>query len=235
MSERQALVRRLNAWLILTSSLLPAALVVVFVAGRWPEYWKWIASEDTPMTSLEVAVLYTTALAAWGAAATCFLRGWADDGRRWVLLGTGFLWLCLDDRFAIHERIRDGFLAPRNIAIPYLPVGPGDFILLVYMAVGLASLAWFLPLWRRHPGARRHFMAGVAVAAVAVLLDAYDVHRLDLALQRLEQTVEECLELAAQVLFLQGVLMAWVETVVAAEADGRVEVDLAQGQRRGKC
>jgi len=220
MNSKHELARQLNRHLLLASSLIPAALVGVFVIGRWPEYWKWIASEDTPMTSLEVAVLYTTALACWGAAATCHLRGLRADGARWVLLGAGFFWLCLDDRFAIHERIRDGFLAPRGVSIPFLPVGPGDFILLIYMAIGLASLAWLLPLWRRHRQARRHFVAGVAVAAVAVLMDAYDIHGFGLEFQRLEQTVEECLELAAQVLFLQGVLMAWLEAVVFAGRDG---------------
>jgi hypothetical protein len=211
----QARLHTVARYLMLASSLLPALLVAVFIVGRWPEYWKWIASEDTPMTTLEVSVMYATALACWGAAVTDYLRGGSDFVRRWTLLGAGFLWLAMDDRFAIHERIRDGFLAPHDIRIPGLPVGPGDFILIVYLLAGLALQPWLLPLWRRHAAARRRFLAGVAVAATAVLLDAYDIHSLDLAGQRLEQTLEECLELVAQVLFLQGVLLAWLEAVIS--------------------
>jgi len=206
---------RLRRYLLLGSSLLPFLLTVVFIVGRWPEYWKWIASEDTPMTSLEVTVLYTCALGAWGAAATHYLRADGGLARRWLVLGGGFLYLCMDDRFAIHERIRDRLLAPHDISIPFLPVGPGDFILLIYMLLGLALLPWLLPLWRQHPQARRHFVAGVGVAALAVLMDAYDIHRFSLDWQRLEQTVEECLELTAQVLFLQGILLAWLDDVLA--------------------
>ena len=204
---------QITRWLLWASTLLPLALVAVFIVGRWPEYWKWIAAEDTPMTSLEVTVMYTTALVCWGAAATAALRDHLGDVRRWLYLGSGFLWLCLDDRFALHERIRDRILIPHDVRIPLLPVGPGDFILLIYMAIGLASLRWLLLLWQAHRGARRRFIAGVAVAAFAILLDAYDIHDTSLAFQRFEQTLEECLELIAQMLFLQGVLVAWLETI----------------------
>ena len=198
---------------LLISSLLPAVLVAVFIAGRWPEYWKWIASEDTPMTSLEVAVMYTTALACWLDGAFHYLRSGEGMVRRYLALGAGFLWLAMDDRFALHERVRDQFLAPHNVAIPFLPMGPGDFIVLLYMLAGLALLPWLWPLFAGKRRAIRHFAAGVAVAAVAVLMDAYDIHRLSMDAQRLEQTLEECLELCAQVLFLQGVLIAWLDDV----------------------
>ncbi|MFV5215569.1 hypothetical protein ACLIIZ_17740 [Azonexus caeni] len=211
------LTRRLRRTLLLASSLLPLSMTAIFIVGRWPEYWKWIASEDTPMTSLEVAVMYTCALAAWAAAAMHHLRGAADPARRWLVLGAGFLFLSLDDRFAIHERIRDQFLAPHAISLPFLPLAPGDFVLLLYMLGGLLVLPWLLPLWRQHQAARRRFLTGVGVAALAVLVDAWDIHRLDLAGQRLLQTVEECLELAAQVLFLQGILLAWLADAQAGD------------------
>ena len=161
MNTPSARLAQITRWLLWASTLLPLALVAVFIVGRWPEYWKWIAAEDTPMTSLEVTVMYTTALVCWGAAATAALRGHTGDVKRWLYLGSGFLWLCLDDRFALHERIRDRILIPHDVRIPFLPVGPGDFILLIYMAIGLASLRWLLPLWQAHRSARRRFIAGV--------------------------------------------------------------------------
>lgn len=210
MSVQEIRYARVASVLLWVSTLLPVAMVLVLIAARWPEYWKWIAAEDTPMTSLEVAVMYTTALLSAGAACTAYLRGESAAMRRWLLLGAGFFWLCLDDRFAIHERIRDGLLAPRGVSIPFLPVAPGDFILLIYMLFGLAVLPWLLPLWQQHFAARRRFIAGVIVAACAVLLDALDIHSLGQDALRLEQTIEECLELVAQLLFMQGVFLAWL-------------------------
>ena len=204
---------KLQTAVLSISALLPALLVAVFIAGRWPEYWKWIASEDTPMTSLEVTVMYTIMLACWLAAAFHYVLGAQGVFRRWFVLGGGFLWLAMDDRFAIHERIRDRILAPADISIPFLPMAPGDFIILLYMLAGLALLPWLLPLFAGKRKAMRRFGAGVIIAAIAVLMDAFDIHRLSLDIQRFEQTLEECLELCAQVLFLQGLLLAWLDDV----------------------
>jgi hypothetical protein len=197
----------IEKFLLAATVLLPFSLVVVFMLGRWPEYWKWIASEDTPMTSLEVTVMYTTALVCWVGAAQSYFHHDESRSKKWVALGFGFLWLAMDDRFAIHERIRDHILIPHHISIPLLPIGPGDFILLIYMVVGLALLPWFFAIFKAHKKALVRFLCGVAVAVFAVMLDAYDWHQASLDVQRFEQTIEEIFELIAQVLFLQGCVM----------------------------
>jgi hypothetical protein len=153
--------------------------------------------------------MYTTALVCWACAGWQYLDFNAARSSQWFVLGTGFLWLALDDRFAIHERVRDGFLAPRHIAIPFLPIAAGDFILLLYMLMGLLILRWAMPIFAEHPALRKKFLAGAIVAVSAVFLDAYNIEQLDLQAQRLEQTIEEILELIAQVLFLQGAIVGW--------------------------
>lgn len=201
------------------TTVLPALMVAGFIAGRWPEYWKWIASEDTPMTSLEVTIMFTTMLACWLAAAFHYLQGRSGLCQRWFVLGAGFLFLAMDDRFAIHERIRDRILAPNGISIPFLPMSPGDFIVLLYLVAGIAILPWLRPLFAGKTRAVRLFGAGVVIAALAVLMDAFDIHRLGIEAQRLQQTGEEILELCAQVLFLQGLLLAWLDDVRAASGN----------------
>jgi hypothetical protein len=202
-------LKRLRRDLIWATTVVPALSVLILILVRFPEYWKWIASEDTPMTTLEVAVMYTTALVCWACAGWQYLDFNSKKSARWFVLGMGFLWSALDDRFAIHERVRDGFLAPRQIAIPFLPVAAGDFILLLYMVMGLLLLRWVMPILAEHPALRKKFLAGVGVAAAAVILDAYNIEQLDLQAQRFEQTIEEILELTAQVFFLQGAIVGW--------------------------
>lgn len=207
-------IQRLVLW---SSALLPAAFVAFLLVARWPEYWKWINYEDTPMTSLEVTVMYTSALVAFAGGAHAWLHG-SRDRWSWWLLGAAFFYFALDDRFAIHERIRDHILAPHDVRIPFLPwTAPGDIILLVYALVGLALLPRLLPVFKGTRAAHVRLLCAVAVAAVAVLLDAYDIHRLSVDLQRLEQVVEECLELTAQVLFLQAFVLAWFSRLRAAQ------------------
>jgi hypothetical protein len=207
---------KLQRYLILTTIIFPTLSVLVFVAAQWPQYWKWIATEDTPMTTLQVAVMYTIALVSWANAGLQHLRFNAAKSVRWLVLGCSFFWFALDDRFAIHERIRDSFLAPRHVSISFLPIAAGDFVLLFYMAVGLFTLKWLLPIFQETKTIRNRFLAGIAVAALVITVDAYDIHRLDINAERLEQTVEEVLELIAQMLFLQGAIIAWFTSI----ADG---------------
>jgi uncharacterized protein with PQ loop repeat len=215
-------LHKLQRNIILITIIFPALSVVIFVAAQWPQYWKWIATEDTPMTTLQVAVMYTIALVCWSIAGLNHLRFNAARSIRWLVLGSSFFWFALDDRFAIHERIRDSFLAPKGVVIPFLPIAPGDFILPFYMAVGLLTLKWLLPIFQENKTIRNRFLAGIAVSALVITVDAYDIHRLDMNAERLEQTVEEVGELIAQTLFLQGSIFAWFKLI----ADGAKVTEL---------
>jgi len=201
---------RLRSALLWLSALLPAGFVALLILAQWPNYWLWINFEHTPMTTLEVAVMFATAMAAFVAGARAWLSR-APQAATWWLLAAAFLWFALDDRFALHERLRDRVLAPHGVSIPFLPwVAPGDFIMLGYAAVGLI----FLPrVWRlicADPGAHARLIAAVVFAIAAVALDSIDLASLSIPMQRFEQTLEECLELAAQVAFLQTFLCAFL-------------------------
>jgi uncharacterized protein with PQ loop repeat len=222
-----ARLNKLQRYLIYITIVFPALSVLIFVAAQWPQYWKWIATEDTPMTTLQVAVMYTIALVSWTISGLHHLRFNSAKSSRWLVLGCSFFWFALDDRFAIHERIRDSFLAPRHISIPFLPIAAGDFVLLFYMAVGLLTLKWLLPIFQESKTIRNRFLAGIAVAVLVITVDAYDIHRLDINAERLEQTVEEIFELIAQILFLQGAIIAWFKSI----ADGIKAQELTDAEK----
>jgi hypothetical protein len=202
-----ARLAQVERWLFASTIAIPAAFVVFFIVARWPEYWMWINFENTPMTSLEVGVMYTAALVAAACGTVYHVTDFDRFAARWWwALGAALFYLGLDDRFAIHERIRDQLLAPAGIRIPGLPIAPGDFILLAYALVGLVFTWKGRALWRARPAIERCFLAGVIVSAVAVLMDAYDIARFSIPAQRLEQTLEEICELIGQTCFL---LAAW--------------------------
>jgi hypothetical protein len=186
-------------------------LVPVGLAGvAWPRYWTYLAAEQTPMTWLQSVVLVL-------AAATCALVGFmlrpgAGGSHRcpgaWALLSVGFGWLALDERFAVHERIRDGFLAPRGIRLPFLPwVAPGDFLLLAVGVVGLAVLPMVWRAVRVEPWSRRLLAVGVALAVAAVAADSIDPSTWSQTAERFEQSAEEAVELGSGLAFLSAVLI----------------------------
>ncbi|QBI52615.1 hypothetical protein [Streptomonospora litoralis] len=206
--------------------LVPTALA----AARRPEWWTWIAPELTPMTWVQTVVLM---LAAAGSllVGTVLRRTGAPRTWVWPVLGAGFLALAVDDRFALHERVRDGYLAPRGITVPFLPwVAPGDFLI---MGVAVAGLAFLPAVWRAvrvDAWSRSALAVGVLLAVAAVGLDSVDPHTWSTAGERLQQSFEEVLELGsglalfgAVALRLMGLLAIHVRPAAAPSAAPPVE------------
>lgn len=185
--------------------LAPLALAAV----RWPRYWTWIAPEQTPMTWLQSVVLVLASAAALLLLTLLRLRGGtASERRPWQVLAVGFAALAVDERFALHERVRDGVLAPRDVRVPFLPwVAPGDFLVLLIAVTGLAVLPLVLPGLRGDRSAQVLFAAGVGLAALAVGTDSVDPATWSIEVERVQQSLEEVVELAAGLCLLGAVLL----------------------------
>lgn len=209
----------------ITIVLAPTALAL----AQWPSWWEWIAKEQTPMTWLQSVVLVVAALLSALVGVAVAARR-AGPARPWLVLGAGLTVLALDERFALHERIRDRLLAPREISVPILSrVGPGDFLLMVVGLVGLVMLPVVLRGLATDRSARNAFVLGVLLSVVAVAMDSVDPAAMSLAAERLEQTAEESVELAAGVAFATALalrllgLLDPVEPIAADPVATRVQ------------
>lgn len=202
--RRLLLAASLATWL-LTPLLLGAA--------RWPSWWTWIAPEQTPMTWLQSVALV---LAAAGCLLLCAVLRETGSGhtRVWLLFAGGLLVLAFDERFAIHERFRDGFLAPRGVSVPFLPwVAPGDFLVLGVAVTGLFALPWIWRAVRPDRTARLTFIAGIALACVAVASDSIDPATWSVEAERLQQSAEEVVELGAGLCLLCTIALRLLGTL----------------------
>lgn len=179
---------------------------LLLVTVAWPEYWRYVAPETSPLAWWESVLLalssFTCLLLAWDA--------WVREERRtvragWLTAAAGFALLALDERFAVHERIRDRFLKPTGIRLfPWMEAG--DWLIPLYALTGLA-VAW--GIWRLldRPQARRFFAAALVLAFCAAAMDTVDVRSLNLAMERLLQSVEEIVEALAMTAFLSAFLL----------------------------
>lgn len=229
-------LHRRRAGRLLTLALLALWLLAptVLAAAQWPRWWTWIASEQTPMTWLQSVVLV---LCAAGSLLLGHLMSVRSDrsASTWCLLAAGFGALAVDERFALHERVRDGVLAPRGITVPFLPwVAPGDFLVLGIAALGLVLLPRVWRAVRGSAGARRALVLGVVLGAVAAGVDSVDPATWSLSAERLQQSGEEVVELGSGLSLLAAVglrlldaLHALVDppaaAVAAAPAAGQVD------------
>jgi hypothetical protein len=180
---------------------------VLLMAARSPTWWEWVAPEQTPMTWLQSVVLVLASAGALLVGHVVRLRG-GPRPTAWWLLAVGFAGLAFDERFAVHERVRDGVLAPRGVSVPFLPwVAPGDFLVL---AVGVAGLAVLPLVWRavrEDRAARVALLLGVGLAVVAVGMDSIDPSTWSVAAERVQQTAEEVVELGSGLALLAAVVL----------------------------
>ena len=200
--------RRRHAALAL---LLPLATLVsagTLAAAQWPDYWVWIAPERTPMTFLEALLLFSAALlSGLLALLAVYEERPAPERRTWALASLGFAFLGADERFALHERLRDNVLADLGVGLPW--GAPGDYLLLLYLAAGLLLLPALLELFRSDRPSTGMFVTGVCLAAAAVLADSLDVRSAAPGTERLAQSVEEVVEALAGSL-LAGALLHYL-------------------------
>ncbi|CAI6068633.1 hypothetical protein [Cohnella sp. JJ-181] len=133
----------------------------------------------------------------------------------WTLTAAAFAWLALDERFALHERLRDRYLKRTGVRLlPWMEAG--DWLIPVYAVCGLAAVWGLWRLLGRAAAPRAFFAAGLLIALCAVSMDTIDIRSLGKSSERLLQTIEECLETAAMTAFasaflsvLTGRLSAW--------------------------
>lgn len=193
-------LQRTARWAAVLLPLGMAAATAFLAWARWPRYWLWIALEETPFTFLKALLLYTTAGCAAVLALTSDLAGRPRAERRgWWLVALGFLYLMADDRFAFHERIRDHVLAPLGWRLPW--GAPGDYVTLVYFLIALLMLPTVMRLYRPHPLAARLLVAAVALAGAAFAADSVNPFDMPVAVERLEQTLEEAVKGLADAFF----------------------------------
>ncbi len=198
-------------WGVAAIVTLPVGFVALLTLLPWPEWWKWVIFERTPMTWLQSVLL----LACAAFSALSLLPGLFELPRREVLarlfMTCSFLALTLDERFALHERLRDRLLAPQDIGFPLFPwVEPGNFVLLLALIVFLALLPWLRRAYATG-WPRRLFLIAVALAVAPVGMDSLDVHEWSLGAQRLQQYLEELLEMSVMLVLLVAGYRDWLE------------------------
>ncbi len=157
--------------------LLPVFLVLYsnFIGKR---YWYMFWGEGNAITWFSSVQLLAVALVAWANFHVAGLLrdrdGPVESPHRWIwaVFAAGFVFLSLDERFELHETIRDEVLIPRGMfdGIPF--IRPGDIGLWVYLLVGAGLTVFLLREIRRHRAALAMFLIGVALAGATTTVDS---------------------------------------------------------------
>lgn len=194
------------------SAVLTFLLTYLFVAllffAKWPNWWEWTVPEQSPMTWMQSLLLFLNVLAASALGILCYLQNEKSKMYWWLLLSFGFLYLMLDERFAIHERIRDVYLAPQNIKIPlFFWTAAGDFLLILYIIIALAFIYPYFKLFRVRKAALYWLISGFFVAIITVCIDSFSFKTYSRLMQNVQQFSEELLEIYVMNSFFISLLL----------------------------
>ncbi|WP_066633895.1 hypothetical protein [Desulfolucanica intricata] len=194
---------------IITAFITATSLFILLLFfARWPGWWELTIPELSPMTWIESLILFSIAFVGCLIVMLCYLKKDFVKLKWWGIFTFGFLYLTLDERFALHERIRDRLLAPHEIKIPlFFWTDYGDFIMLVFLITGILFSIKLLRLLKERKAAYRWFIAGICFTALAVILDSFSFTEYSLELQRLQQFGEEVLEVCGMLSFFSSTFL----------------------------
>ena len=208
----QGEIVRFACLMVALNVLIPLGLGVYALAtGRdyAPLFW----NEDNLMTWFSSVQLMIIGLIAWlNREMTVLLRRLSPGapGRAWIwwVFMLGFFFLALDERFRIHEQVRDRWLKPGGFFTGYDYLRPGDVGLYFYLIVGLVFAAFLVAELRRYRWAPGWFAAAVGVAISVTVIDSLPESVVgQWPMPRFWSSVfEEVAELTAQLLFLLSFL-----------------------------
>ena len=215
--------------LFLLATFLGSVMFIVLITfAPFPSWWKYTVPEQSPMTWFESVLLSACSFGAFGCAAAVFIKGAKKTPLIWTILGAAFFFLSLDERFAVHERIRDRILAPMNIKLFFFWVDPGDIMLLIFMIFGLVFIPYMIKVFTVSKPGFLMFVFGVVISVLAVIIDSFSFKGLSIEMQRLQQYTEEMFETFAMLLFLNSffnVFITEINPLSVKQYDGASSID----------
>lgn len=187
-------------------------LIVLFILSKWPKYWEHINYEYSHLTWLSSVNLIFIGVFCLLAFILTELRqpNGHTIGRYIIgLLGSGFLFLSLDEKFQIHEKLREKVFIPNEIGTEVPGIGAGDFLHILIAIFGLGISYFIFKSIKKSKLSIYLFSSALVLAFISVIVDATSpVVRDDSTLSPAElmtsinhQFTEELLESSAIIFF----------------------------------
>ncbi len=175
------------------------------------DYWSYIIYEKSPMGYYEALLLFFCFLIAL----LNFIVSHRYEEKwnlSWIILTLGFLYLTLDEKFAIHETIREEYFKPNNLTLEFLFwVEKGDYVLMFVFLVGLCAMPILYKEIKKYRKSMILFLLALIFTAGAVFTDSIDLKGIDFSLQKFIQYMEEVFETTGMLLFLNSFVGILIE------------------------
>lgn len=198
-------MKKIENLFLLGTFFLSFLFILLLTFAKYPDWWSYVIFENTPLTWYESVLLFTCGVFSFLISMLFYLNNEKKPFVLWGLLSVFFIGLSLDERFALHERIRTLLLAPKDIKNPlFFWTEAGDFVLITLLLIALFFLPVYIKLFKVRKASFALFLTGFFIAALAVIADSISVKDYSIEFQRLQQYIEEILETTAMIFFLNS-------------------------------
>ena len=211
-------IRQFAIVMVAANVLVP---LVLFIHADYngEAYWRMYRGERHAVdwfSSLQMVILAVVAYANYqladAARRLCAERAARHRGM-WAVFALGFLVLALDERFNIHEALRDSVFEPSGLFTEVGWLLPGDVGLYLVFFIGIACSVFLRDDLIRARYALAFFIAALALTLPTLIIDSLrDSAMAEWPMRRfLDYTFEEVGEIWAQLFFLLSFLcvFAW--------------------------
>lgn len=206
-ADRQ--IRRFAVLMVLLNVGLPLGLLAYAKLTGEP-YWRLFRGEDSVadwFSSVQMLLIAAVAYLNHFTAGLWRRFNLQDPPRHpwvWLVFTFGFVVLALDERFDIHEALRDDLLEPSHLFVDIPWLIDGDAGLYLFLAVGLAFTPFLWDEFRREPPSLALYLAALGLSLPAIVIDGLPGRVLAEwpAWRFWDYTFEELAEVWAQLLFL---------------------------------
>ncbi len=201
-----------KSFLILSTALTIASIALCTIIGVIKhDYWSYMIYEKSPIAWLDTFLLFSCCVITAINLFFSFKKN-RKINIAWLILSIGFLYLTLDERFAIHESIRENILKPQNVKIDILFwVEKGDYVLIFLAIIGLMLTPIIIKEIRNNKKALIYFVIAIIFSLLAIGDDSIDLKGLDIGLQKLLQYIEEVCEAFGMLFYLNAFAVIFFE------------------------
>jgi uncharacterized BrkB/YihY/UPF0761 family membrane protein len=179
---------------------VPVCFLLTLTVVSYPEYWVYYLRELSPLSWFHSILLYTIGLFGLYYFIQSYNKNRRDQAIVWGLWSAAFFYLTVDERFALHERIRDQLLSEVNI--PLLWTAPGDIVLLLILVITCIFLHYFFKVMTLTVKEKQLLFIAITLTSVAIFLDSLPFHEQSIGVVRNLQVLEEWFETIAMSVYI---------------------------------
>lgn len=222
---RQLLPRA--AWALMLVNIIVMASVAAYAVMQGEALWQqfrseyslatWFSSVQLLLLSVLCYMIYRTLALVRQLGANRVTYAWA-----WAVGSAGFLFLALDERFNIHELLRDEMFQPLGVFAdsPYFIAG--DAGLYVFFLLGLGLTPFLFAELRKARYAVTLFLIAALLSFATIVIDSLQYKAMQnwIARRFWDYTFEELGEIWAELLFLFAFLSVLARRLDTLICDG---------------